>query len=147
MTKKDDSEYTVGYRKPPRHTQFKPGRSGNPGGRPKKAKRFLEVLNKELLAVATLVEQSGKRQRVSMLEAILKHCVRNAAKGDLKATALVLNLLKLCQEDGENNLGVLVQQFRAINARYAADDAKTTDGDEPRWPTNSDGSGAPEAGS
>jgi hypothetical protein len=82
-----------------------------------------------------------------MLEAILRHCVRNAAKGDLKATALVLNLLKLCQDDGENNLGALVQQFRAINARHASADAKTTDADESRKPKDGDGSGTPEAGS
>ena len=81
-----------------------------------------------------------------MLEAILRQCVRNAAKGDLKATALVLNLLKLCQDEDGSNLGVLVQQFREINARYAADDAKTAD-DEPRKPKDNRGSGTQEAGS
>src|SRR5215213_6143909 len=31
------ASYEVGYRKPPRHTQFKPGQSGNPKGRPRQS--------------------------------------------------------------------------------------------------------------
>ena len=30
------ASYEVGYRKPPRHTQFQKGQSGNPGGRPRR---------------------------------------------------------------------------------------------------------------
>jgi hypothetical protein len=119
MVKSDHSTYTVGYGKPPRHSQFQPGRSGNPAGRPKKAKGLLEVLNKEVLAEVTLVEKSGKRQRVSMLEAILKHCVRNAAKGDLKATAMVLSLLKVCEDGGGDHLGELLDHLRARHASLA----------------------------
>ena len=39
MSKNDDSTYTVGYKKPPRRTQFKPGQSGNISGRAKKIER------------------------------------------------------------------------------------------------------------
>ncbi len=31
------ASYEVGYRKPPRHTQFQKGQSGNPGGRPRRS--------------------------------------------------------------------------------------------------------------
>jgi hypothetical protein len=116
MVNSDDLMYAVGYGKPPRHTQFKPGRSGNPSGRPKKTKGFLEILNKEVLAIVTLGETGGKRQRMSMLQAIARQCVRSAARGDLKATTMVLNLLKLCQDDGRDNLGEVLQQLRARHA-------------------------------
>ena len=40
--KKDN--YDVGYKKPPKNTQFKPGQSGNPKGRPKKPTNIHEAL-------------------------------------------------------------------------------------------------------
>ncbi len=40
--------YDVGYRKPPKHTRFKPGQSGNPRGRPKGTKNLKTDLIEEL---------------------------------------------------------------------------------------------------
>ena len=37
--------YEVGYRKPPKHSQFKPGQSGNPNGRPRGASLATQVRN------------------------------------------------------------------------------------------------------
>jgi hypothetical protein len=30
----EDAPYEIGYRKPPKHTRFRPGQSGHPSGRP-----------------------------------------------------------------------------------------------------------------
>jgi hypothetical protein len=49
----------VGYRRPPRNRQFKPGQSGNPTGRPKGAKNFATALAEELDAPITATE-NGK---------------------------------------------------------------------------------------
>ena len=42
------SDYEVGYRKPPKHTRFKPGQSGNLRGRPKGTKNLKTDLMEEL---------------------------------------------------------------------------------------------------
>jgi hypothetical protein len=51
-------DYEVGYKKPPKATQFKPGQSGNPAGRPKSkpADKRLEAL---LTAIDVLVEKNA----------------------------------------------------------------------------------------
>lgn len=49
MAKKPDGEYDVGFKKPPREHQFKPGECPNPSGKTK-AQRKLEVVNAELAA-------------------------------------------------------------------------------------------------
>jgi Family of unknown function (DUF5681) len=54
----------VGYRRPPRNRQFKPGQSGNPTGRPKGAKNFATALAEELDAPITATE-NGKRKTIS----------------------------------------------------------------------------------
>ena len=40
--------YKVGYRRPPRRAQFRPGQSGNPRGRPKGSRNFASVMKKVL---------------------------------------------------------------------------------------------------
>jgi hypothetical protein len=90
MADKDDSQYPVGYKKPPRHTQFRPGMSGNAKGRPKGAKNFATVIEEELRARIEVTE-NGRRKRISKREAIAKQTVNRAAAGDLKATSTLLN--------------------------------------------------------
>ncbi len=67
-----------------------------------------------------MVEEGGKRRKISKLEAILKQHINSAAKGDPKAAALVLNLLKVQPSDASDNLGALLHEFRAKHARNMA---------------------------
>src|ERR1700748_3444287 len=43
----NNSDYLVGYKNPPSHSQFKPGRSGNASGRPKKVKTVTDAFSKQ----------------------------------------------------------------------------------------------------
>lgn len=86
----DRKSYTVGYRRPPRHTQFARGCSGNPQGRPKGVKNFATEIQEELAARIPIAE-NGKRKKISKRKAVAKQLVNRAASGDHKAMALVLN--------------------------------------------------------
>src|SRR5260221_4862946 len=87
MAKADKGPYQVGFGKPPRSTQFEPGRSGNPAGRPRGAKNFATAIEQELDTRITVTE-NGRRRRISKREVIAKHLVNKAASGDLKANPL-----------------------------------------------------------
>ena len=81
--------YAVGYGKPPRHSQFKPGQSGNPKGRPKGARGFAAELTEELEETIR-VSENGKVKKLSKQRAMIKSLVAKAAKGDPKAIQIVL---------------------------------------------------------
>jgi hypothetical protein len=100
MADKDDPKYPVGYKKPPRQTQFKPGQSGNCRGRPKGSKNSETVFRKELRATIPVTE-NGKRKKISKLDAIIKHIVNKAAGGDPKATVVVLNETRLHESQSQ----------------------------------------------
>jgi hypothetical protein len=93
--------YKVGYRKPPAESQFKPGRSGNPRGRPKGARNKLPALNEERLK-GIIVEEAyrsikiveGKRQvTIPMAKAVVRALAVNAARGQLRSQQLFATLL------------------------------------------------------
>ena len=90
MTKGDKDPYEVGFGKPPRSRQFKPGTSGNTAGRPRGAKNFATALEQELKS-RVIVTENGRRKRISKREVIAKHLVNKSAGGDLKAIPLLLN--------------------------------------------------------
>ena len=90
MAESGKSRSAVGYAKPPSNTQFKPGQSGNPGGRPKRAKNFSTAIEDELRARVTVTE-NGKRRKASKREVIAKRLVNRAVDGDLRALPLLLN--------------------------------------------------------
>jgi hypothetical protein len=74
MADNDDPNYPIGYKKPPRDTQFKPGQSGNAKGRPIGIKNFATVIEKEL-RTSIEVTENGKRKRISKREAVVKQTV------------------------------------------------------------------------
>lgn len=93
MTERGD---LVGYRRPPKHSRFKPGRSGNPTGRRKGRKNFMTELVEELSA-KVLVVKNGRRRMVSMQTVIIKRTVADAANGDTKARDQLLRLLTVIE--------------------------------------------------
>ena len=114
-------EYSVGYKRPPSQTQFKPGKSGNPKGRPKKVPALPDILAKELRRLVP-VKSNGKLLKVSMLEAIVKQNLNKAAGGDLRAASLIFNQLRANKPGSGDNLSVLVAEFRAIHAKHVMTD-------------------------
>jgi hypothetical protein len=123
MDKNNGSEYPVGYKKPPRHTRFKPGQSGNAKGRPRKDKSVVEVVLKELRGSVTIT-QGNRTLKVSKLEAIIKQHIARAASGDAKSTTILMSLLKPSQTHHDDKLPALLQEFRERNIRDHATDHK-----------------------
>jgi hypothetical protein len=90
MTEEDD-EYRVGRGKPPLHSRFEKGRSGNPAGpRRKDLPALLLAALDEKMAVTT----DGRRRLVSKREAIVAGLVDRSADADLSATKLLIDMLK-----------------------------------------------------
>ncbi len=81
----------IGYGKPPKRTRFKPGRSGNPKGRPKGSKN-IRTLVREVMDERIAVREGGTSRKVSKREAMVRYQVHKAAQGDARATQLVLDL-------------------------------------------------------
>ena len=80
----------IGYCRPPQHTRFKPGQSGNPKGRPKGAQNEATIL-RELLHEQIEVQQAGRTRKISTLKALLLRCRNAALGGDLKSLAFLFN--------------------------------------------------------
>jgi hypothetical protein len=93
MPPDDEHDYEVGYGKPPRHTRFEPGRSGNPRGRPPGAKNMKTLLSKALNELVIVTEDGGRR-KVSKREAIVTQLVNRSAKADYKAIQILLGMLR-----------------------------------------------------
>ena len=123
MAKNKDSKYTVGYKKPPLHTQFKPGQSGNVKGRPKKSTSLVDAFLKELRTPVAITEGT-KTKRMQKTEVIAKQITNMAAKGDPKATALLLNALKRAENGQGDNLHELLQEFREKSALHNVSESK-----------------------
>jgi len=102
----------VGYGKPPRHTQFRKGQSGNPGGRPRRLP--VQRANALLLAEAyrsVAIKENGRMVPVPALQAVLRSQIELAINGNYRAQRDVLKavqhleLLKSLGEYNETDVG------------------------------------------
>jgi hypothetical protein len=81
-------DYAVGYGRPPLHSRFKPGQSGNPKGR-RKGARSLNALRRELYLSPVQVRDGDKVKKIPRALAIEVALMARALKGDCKAVQLV----------------------------------------------------------
>lgn len=90
----DPKKYEVGYGKPPEHSRFKKGESGNPKGRPKGAIGFAHIVRKTLME-KIWVFHGDKRKQITKLEASVTQLANKAVKGDARAMQQLLPLAAL----------------------------------------------------
>ena len=92
-------DYEVGYGRPPQHTRFVKGQSGNPRGRPAGSKNLVTLLTREL-DQQVQVSEDGRRRKVAKRQVMLMQLVNKAIAGDLRATKMVHELLRDAERDG-----------------------------------------------
>jgi hypothetical protein len=88
-----ERDYAVGYGRPPSHSRFRPGRSGNPRGRPSRSKNLATLLS-EALKEPVIVVENGRRRKIAKRQAIVTQLVNRSAKADLKAIQILLTMLR-----------------------------------------------------
>jgi Family of unknown function (DUF5681) len=82
--------YEVGFGKPPKRTQFRRGRSGNPYGRPPKKPDLHGELIKVLRENVTV---EGQQEKVTVQQALLLRLRDQALRGELCAGKLLQKVL------------------------------------------------------
>src|SRR5271169_4890708 len=95
----DEHDYKVGPGRPPLHTRFRRGKSGNPGGRRKKN---LPALLAEALNEPVFVTIDGERRQITKREAVVHQLVNKSTTADLRATEMLFDMIK----DAEQKAGV-----------------------------------------
>jgi len=89
-----EKTYEIGYRRPPKATRFKKGKSGNPSGKRKQSANTIDpatiifaIGNEEIVVV-----DNGKRKRMKKDEIHFRRLFTKAIKGDLKAARIVMDM-------------------------------------------------------
>jgi hypothetical protein len=113
------SRYAVGYRRPPKSTQFKKGKSGNPKGRPTGSKNVASVLL-DIIGQKITVTENGRTRRVPAVEVMLRRLANDAMRNDPRALKLMLSLIDRYADTPETTKPIEdeLDEDREILARY-----------------------------
>lgn len=100
MSFANNDNFEVGFGKPPAHTRFRKGQSGNPQGRPKGSLNLATVLEKTLNE-KVVINENGRRKTITKREAAVKQLVNKAASGDLRALHQLASLVRAAEAKAE----------------------------------------------
>ena len=95
-------DYDVGFSKPPKHSQFQKGKSGNPKGRPRKKTKqhsdpgldLIVSVHRELRK-SVFVQENGKHREITKLDAFSAQLVAQSVNGKPSQQKMLLSLLTL----------------------------------------------------
>jgi Family of unknown function (DUF5681) len=94
------SASSVGYGRPPAHTRFKPGQSGNPKGR-RKGQRNVHTVLDETLNQRITIREGNRTRSLTKLDGLILTMVSAALKGDTKAQASLMTMMRSVGMIGE----------------------------------------------
>jgi hypothetical protein len=86
------ADYEIGYRKPPRHSQFKKGVCANPRGRPKRRETEIGDIVRSFLSAKAQYREKGRTRKTSRLELAIKRYIAAALNGDVGSAAMLLKM-------------------------------------------------------
>ena len=88
----DSKGYLVGYKKPPIHSRFSKGRSGNPMGRPPGSVGLKTDMLAELSERLPVTER-GKLRTLTKQRIVIKALANKAMTGDVRASGKLLDMI------------------------------------------------------
>jgi hypothetical protein len=98
--------YEIGRGRPPKATQWKKGKSANPGGRSSpRPTGLLEMIDK-LLLTSIRITRDGVSKRVTTLEAILEQLWSKGIAGDRRARAVYFRCLELSPQVADGKVQI-----------------------------------------
>jgi Family of unknown function (DUF5681) len=114
------STSSVGYGRPPAHTRFRPGQSGNPKGR-RKGQRNVHTVLEETLNQRITIREGDRTRSLTKLDAVILTMVSGALKGNAKAQASLITVMR--------SVGMIAEAPEATNSQpfTANDDAVLAD--------------------
>ena len=109
-------EDKVGYGRPPKHSQFRTGQSGNPAGRPKATPDLVSTLRK---ALARKVTVAGQERKVTLQEALFRRLRELAQQGDRRAQKLQQEIAQAHEAQVKRDRGAEAIDWIAKRRRLA----------------------------
>jgi hypothetical protein len=106
-------DYEIGRGKPPRHTRFAKGRSGNPKGRPKASKNFKTDLREELQRLVT-IREGGEERRLTKQRALIVRQLADSLSGKAAAATLVGTWVMRLIDENEADSPQLSEEERKV---------------------------------
>ena len=134
MSKRKSSQ-SVGYRRPPKATQFKKGKSGNPRGRPKGSRNVGAVL-RDVIDQKIQITENGKIRHLPALEVMLRRAFNDAMRSGPGAQKFFFSLIDRYADLNETavvpEIDEVLAEDQEILARYLGKGSGTASGSPER---------------
>ena len=114
----------AGRGRPPEHSRFRKGVSGNPRGRPRKERSLRNLVEAELDELVSLTE-NGRRVRLTKREVLAKKMVNDALTGDRKAQQELMKLVGSASEPDNPTVAIDPAELARFLARFSSGEASS----------------------